>query len=269
MRALAPWLTAAVAMLVVVTLPRLPLGSDDDSSWGAVLGYAHQKNLQFGTDLAFTYGPLGFVTTPYQCPQAAGLRLLADLSISFVAAAGVCLLAWRSGRVWRWVVIGSFVLLAGNAEPRSELLLNLGLVTWGLFCLVAQGRRAVAGAMVLAGLSAVAILAKATFLFIAPLAVLLVAADFALREKPRMALGLIAGFGGAVLLGWVLLGQAPGHLYSFVAQSLAFSAGYAGAMQAKGFATLTWTALGMVLLVLVVIGLCLAQWPGLRERHAR
>ena len=250
-------------MLVVIALPRLPLGSNDDSSWSAVLGYAHQKGLHFGSEIIFTYGPLGFLTTPYQCPMAPGLRLLSDLGISFVSAAGVCLLAWRLGWLWRVVLLGAFALLAANVEPRSELLLNVGLLSWGMLCLGQTGWRAVSSAAVLVGFSAFAALTKVSFLFVAPLVIGAVAWDNAVRRRWWLAAGVPACCALGTALLWVILGQKLTDLGRFLMEALTFSTGYAGAMQAKDYPTLTWTAL--CLLMAGVCGVVVSGWHDLRR----
>src|SRR5262249_43956646 len=131
-RALGPAGTALVLMLILVTIPRLPLGSDDDSSWSAVLDYAHSEGLQFGGVLSFSSGPLGFLITPYWSPSAPILRVTTDIVLAFGAALGLCLAAWRTGRIWRWLIIAIFTLLASNTDPRSEMLVCAGLLCWGL-----------------------------------------------------------------------------------------------------------------------------------------
>jgi hypothetical protein len=65
LRSSAPALTAVVLTLISLTIPRVPVTTDPESSWGAALNYAHEKGLQFGTQIVFTHGPLGFLTTPF------------------------------------------------------------------------------------------------------------------------------------------------------------------------------------------------------------
>src|SRR5258707_12718208 len=58
-------LGAAVIALVclVVPIPAPDLGVD--VSWSAVLNWAHAHGSQFGKELVFTYGPLGYLLAPY------------------------------------------------------------------------------------------------------------------------------------------------------------------------------------------------------------
>src|SRR5579859_2070004 len=54
-------LTLLAICLTILTVPQSTWKTGEDSSWGGVLTYVHEKHLQFGTDVAFTYGPLGFL----------------------------------------------------------------------------------------------------------------------------------------------------------------------------------------------------------------
>src|SRR5207249_297798 len=75
----APFLNAFLAALTFLTIPRKPFVIFDEVSEKAVLSYAHEHQLQFGTDIVFTYGPLGFLITRHFFPQGAGLRMAVDV----------------------------------------------------------------------------------------------------------------------------------------------------------------------------------------------
>lgn len=75
-----PLLAAVLVMLTFVTFPPAPvdLKVDADTSLSAVLNYAQQHGLQFGTDLVSTYGPLGYLIFFYFSRMApeSGWRLM-------------------------------------------------------------------------------------------------------------------------------------------------------------------------------------------------
>src|SRR5882672_11146432 len=135
----APFLTAFVVALTYVTIPRQPFLVDDALSEKSVLSYAHEQGMQFGTDIVFTYGPLGFLTSRHFFPHAAGLRMAVDVLLSFAVSAGVCLVAWRLKLFWRFLLVSVFVFLAANLDPRADLLIYTGLLCWGLLILVKSG----------------------------------------------------------------------------------------------------------------------------------
>src|SRR5438874_489993 len=97
----APFLTALFLALTYITIPRQPFVIDDALSEKSVLSYAHEHGMQFGTDIVFTYGPLGFLTTRHFFPQTADLRMAVDVLLSFAVSVGVCLTAWRLRLLWR------------------------------------------------------------------------------------------------------------------------------------------------------------------------
>ena len=123
MKSFAALITAFLLALTFLTVPRIPLTNGMESSWSAVLDYAHQKGLQFGTDVVYTYGPLGFLSIFYYTPAMGGLRLALDVALCFGVAAGLCLLAWRLTPGWRVLTIGIFTLFAANhAQHRLAVL---------------------------------------------------------------------------------------------------------------------------------------------------
>ncbi len=249
-------LTALALTLVLVTFPRLPLGTDDDSSWSAVMDYAHRAGLQFGTDIAFTYGPLGFLITPYYSPSSPWLRVVTDLALTLTVAGGFSLLVWRVARPWRWLSIGMLLFLGANADPRSELLIKLGLMCWTLLCLLESGARLRVCLMFLGGLAAFGILAKMTLLVPAALSLGAVSACFWIQRRARPALALPLGTGAVVLLAWVGLGQNLPHFGSFLLNSLTVSAAYDQAMWADPYPSIKWAGLAMLALTGSALWLC-------------
>ena len=245
----APFLLAAVVTMTFLTIPRQPYLLDDSLSEKAVLNYAHAHHLQFGTDIIFSYGPLGFLVSRHFFPHAAGLRMIADVLLGFTVAAGVCLVAWRLGQFWRWLLVGLFVLLAANIDPRADLLLYIGLLCWRVLCVVETGSRLVICLGAFSAVAAFGMLVKANFLFVGGLSTAAVGADLILRGNYRAAAGLVAGLVGLFLLGWVASGQELSHIRDFLKNSMAIVQGYDQAVGFDGLAILTRR--GLVVLVLV------------------
>jgi len=233
--------------LVSIPTPRVPseaeLDATADASWSAVLGYAHRHGLQFGTDLVFTYGPLGFLATPFASSDQIGLRLATDALLSLAAGAGVTLVAWRLATGWKWLLTGSFIFLSANIYPRNDLLIEIGLLCWGLLALVETGPMLVFATCLFVVVAAFAALVKILLLILAAWSVCLVGYDFVLRGNGRLGLGLVAGFAILFLLGWVGLGQHLVHLGTFLTGAVSTSEGYNQAMGYEGSLELRWRAL--------------------------
>src|SRR5262249_52586454 len=71
-----------------------PIG-ELDPSWQVVLEFATQKRLQFGSEIIFTYGPLGFLFHPYGFGMFPSLRSISALAFSGVVAFAALNLALR------------------------------------------------------------------------------------------------------------------------------------------------------------------------------
>ncbi|HOX57598.1 MAG TPA: hypothetical protein P5205_12720 [Candidatus Paceibacterota bacterium] len=250
-----PLLAAVLVMVTVLIIPNAPLDLkvDADTSSSAVLNYAEQQGLQFGTDLVYLYGPLGHLLYFYFSPDTAVARLLVNTVFCFVVAAGLCLAAWRLGLVGRCLLVGLFVFLAANADPRTDLLIDSGLLCWGLLCFVENGRRLVVAVAVFVALAALGSLAKVLVLLIGGVSVLLIAGDLATRGYLRLAAGMVAGFVLAVVVGWVGLGQRLGNLGDWLASSLAVAHGYSQSLGWEGLPQAKFAGLAVALMGVAMV----------------
>jgi lysophospholipase L1-like esterase len=248
-----PFLAAVLLMLDFVTFPAAPPDNSVDSSLSAVLSYAHQRGIQFGPDLVFTYGPLGFLMFFYYSAHAAGLRMAVDVALCLGTATGLCLVAWRLRPRWRWPLLVLFFWIAPNVPTRGDLVLETGLLCWGLLCVVESGRRVRAYVVPFTMLAVFAALAKISYLFAATASVALVGCDLAVRGRWRLAVAMAGGFGTCFVLGWMSSGQALANLRAFLANGLAVVEAYNGALGWEGPVLLRSIAMGLAAVVLVMI----------------
>ena len=249
----APFLAAVLLMLSFVTFPTPPPDNDVDSSLSGVLNYAHNQGIQFGPDLVFTYGPLGFLMFFYFSPHAAGLHMAADVVLCLTVATGLCLVAWRLRPLWRWPLLILFFWIAPNVPTRADLAIDIGLLCWGLLCFLEPGRRLLVYVLMFTALATFSALAKVSFLFVATASVGLIGCDLALRGHWRLAAGLVGGFGTGFALGWLGSGQALAHLGTFLAHGLAVARAYNGALGWEGLELLQTTGLVLAPAVLAMI----------------
>ena len=266
-----PFLAAVLLMLGFVTFPAPPPDNSVDSSLSGVLSYAHQQGIQFGPDLVFTYGPLGFLMFFYYSAHAADLRMAVDVALCLVMATGLCLVAWRLRPLWRLPFLVLFFWIAPNVPARGDLVIETGLLCWGLLCFVESGPRLLAYVVPFTMLAAFAALAKISFLFAATAGVALVACDLALRGRWRLAVGMAGGFGTFFLVGWMGSGQALANLGAFLANGLAVVHAYNGALGWEGPVLLQTMGLGLtpVVLVMILLRVASAFGSGERRRAAR
>jgi hypothetical protein len=258
-------------MVSFVTLPPAPPDNDVDSSLSGVLSYAHDQGIQFGPDLVFTYGPLGYLMFFYFSPHAAGLRMAVGVALCLATAAGLCLLAWRLRPMRRWLLLVLFLWIAPNVPTRADLVINTGLLCWGLLCFVESGRRLPAYVLMFTVLAAFSALAKTCFLFTATVSVALIGCDLALRGHWRLAAGMVGCFGSGFVLGWLGSGQALAHLGAFLANGLAVVDAYNGALGWEGPGLLR--NIGLVLAPMILAMIILRTMPafegGEKWRSAR
>ena len=246
-------LAALFATFAVLTIPNYPYLITDALSEKAVLSYAHQKGWCFGTDLVFTYGPLGFLSSRYYFAPAAGLRTIVDLLFCFMVSAGIVRVAGRMNRVARWSLIGAFIFLTANIDPRYDLLLYLGIFSWGLLCLIESGQWFGLAAACFVLLAAFGILVKANFVFASGLGLVAICGDLALRRKYRAPLAVVTGFIMVFFAGWFASGQTVANLIPFFARLIPIVKGYNSAVGFDGLQILRSRGVLTAVLVLLIV----------------
>jgi hypothetical protein len=251
-RTILPLLAAVLVMLTFVTIARPPsdLNVDTDTSLNAVLNYANQHRMQFGTDLVCTYGPLGYLEFFYYSPHAAGLRLAVETALCLTVALGLCLVAWPLRLPWRCLLLGIFIYLVGNVETRTDLVIDSGFLCWGLLCIVESGRKLTLAAAILTALAIFGALAKVSILLGASLNLVLLAGLMLARRQTWVATGMPLGFMAGIILGWIAAGQDLSHLGSYLVNALAVVRGYNQTLGWEALPSVTW--LGLVVMVLAV-----------------
>jgi hypothetical protein len=246
-------LTALFATFAVLTIPNYPYLITDALSYNTVLVYAYAHHLAFGTDVVFPYGPLGFLTSRYFFDQAIELRVVTDVLLALTVSVGVSMVAWRAKALWRWSLMATLIFVTANTDPHYDLLLYVGILSWGLLCLVESGSRLTVATTCLVLLGAFGSLAKANFLFTAVASLMAITGDLALRRKYWLAAAIIPGFAVAFLLGWFGSGQTISHLIPFLRNTVPLAQGYNAVMGLNGLQVLRFRGFIIVVLVLLTV----------------
>jgi len=113
----------AFLALYVLPPPRL-LEGNIDAGWCAALVEQFLRRAQMGVDLVFTYGPWGILGEPVGNPAIYPWLVFGRLVLALGTALGAAYLAVtriRRGE-WRWLWLGSFVVLASPAVVAPFLL---------------------------------------------------------------------------------------------------------------------------------------------------
>ena len=230
-------------------------GSWPDTSWMIGLILAVREHLQWGSQVIWTYGPLGYIENPIFITLrewAIAVAVGVGLQISLIIAVAVLLSIWRSP-VWAWLVVAGVILLPGTVVQAPDLTgLMLGVCLLVLALEQEEFRSksctwATAAGLVLA-LSA---LIKGTSLVCGLAMIVLFILICAVRRKVGLAVSAGLGFIGGFTALWVLSGQHLQNIPAYLHDVLELSGGYSGAMGAGPF---LHTILGAALVLATVVG---------------
>ncbi len=242
------------------------IGPGLDPSWQAGLAIAFTHHLQWGPQIDFTYGPYGFagflepfyrstalisllyvfaVTWLLAALVVAGLRRYWGLAPAGVVAWAVIALSWAASRAADFASVAGLGLALGVVQARCRAVRAMLVVALGAlagFALLVKFNTGVT----LVGLLALAVVGQAD----------------SWRHRLRLA-GPGAGALAAVFaLSWAAASQSFGDLPSFVHASVSLALGYSEAISGNvGHPSITWYALVISSLVVVVLGSALRHRP--------
>ena len=259
------FLGAVVALLLVLaaylpwhpqTLVLRPL-----ASWRIGLNEAFACGMRFGVDVVFTYGPWGFLCEACNQYHPATFAWMV-LGRLFLASA-LFLALWRTSeafiaRGWvRLLWIGAFVLLV--PDPFTYVLC-LFLV---LHCFLREEPRGTATLVMLVPAVSLISLGKFSSFILAGLVVFLISVDDVLRRRrfPR----ILSVYVLWLLFFWLLAGQSPFDIPSFLVNSFRIAAEYSEAMRLWGPKADILCYLGFAgALLVAVVWMCWrrAKWLG-------
>lgn len=113
------WVSAVLALFTLLALcpVRTPKNAGSiDPSWGVAINYAHTHGLTFGKDVAFTYGPLGYLSVP----KPFGTNLAQGIALQLIAWATLgVVLAWLVLR--KRIPLMNWCILAVCAPAGAQL----------------------------------------------------------------------------------------------------------------------------------------------------
>jgi hypothetical protein len=237
-----------------------------DSSNYASYSYFTAHHFQYGPQVVPMAGPYGFVLYGFvYSPDLFWVRTFCELAMTGTFALLVLrfLTEYRGSR-WRWAWLGALLVFSSVLEdfPPEWMMLLGGLL---LFRLRdgpgARGWTAGIGVM-LAFLS----LLKGTHFVLAGATLAVILAQSALRRDFRGAATLAMSFAGGFLLFWVLAGQNPFNIPSFINGIHQLTNGYNGAMSLQE--EFNVTARGLIVLAALAGAFGWAAWNRRRDLGA-
>lgn len=244
-RVIAAALAGALVALCVVTFPPWSpftylvgnLGDlSDDLAFAMAQAAQFRQGAQWGPEVVFTYGPLGFLSSSPMYPEQA-LPLLAFRAIfAGVTAALIIAVVWRSfDRAWPRAI--AIVLALGNAYLWSigwnEALWIAPALCIGVLLLAGEKLSPWVSALIYVAtalLGAAALVKFSLTTIYLGVFGLIGLRDLARRRLPALSLF----FAASVAAWWLLAGQHAGNLVTWLLACADLSSGYSDAMS-KGF----------------------------------
>lgn len=246
-----------------------PPGIGVDASWNAALAMGIHDGLHWGTELVWTYGPLGFLQT--QLVWFTDLTVLSFLYSGLVYAVFCIGLVWALRRRLPLLLACLAAFFAVALLPLLEL--SLLSAVFACFWLLEGGaertpRRLDAFVLGAALFAAPAALVK---LSVGPLvAVVLLAALIGARAGTRRIVAYLALLVGLVLVLWLATGQNFGGLPDFVRHTIEISSGYSSAML-RSTTEPTWKVVAVTIAAsgLTLLLVAAAWFAPYRDRRGR
>jgi len=221
-------LAVVLIWLVSVALPYLP-GTELDPSWGAALVDAYQQGRQFGKDIVFTYGPLGFLWSPFYLPDALPVKLLWEFLGKLGFALTFYALVRRLPGPRRFVLLGLLALSVAYFDDAIPVFLALVALLWLLPGEARLWQRVLA-AIWFAFLSQV----KFTHCLQGMAGMGIATLALVWGGRWRVALAQALGFLSAFLAFWLVAGQHLANLPGYLRLSWEVASGHNWAMGVVG-----------------------------------
>lgn len=224
--------------LSLIKLPDLPT-TELDASWRMVIAHATEHGLQFGRDIAFTYGPMGYLLSYTYAGKLLAGNWIWQIGGNLFIAAGL----WRFGTMLstrRTALYYGFLFCLGSIF--SDAMLMNFIIVFALMMIRPEFQRWY-WLTVIGSFFAIFSLMKFTSLFLCGFIVMAATAFFLSANRRREAAVLGGSFVLGFLVGWVGYGQSLRALPDFIEHGLEVSLGYPGAMAEDAPPAVFWCGL--------------------------
>jgi hypothetical protein len=224
-------------------------GDGLDPSWGLVIEQAFLRGAQWGRDIVFTFGPLGYHYQRIFHPELAAGILAAASIRALLIGIGIALLL-RGAGVWR---TAAALVAVGASLPFSQDSAYFLVPLLAVLLHFSRPAPPLAYLLAVAAYCGFAALVKTTFALLAVALLLIVDIDRLCHRRLPVATPLCVA---VALAAYLASGQPPAALPQFLATSLDVASGYSRAMsvfsavravELAAFLTASATLLGLLL----------------------
>lgn len=245
----------AILVFLLMLQPGNPLPGDLlDSSWAAVVAHGYLQEMHWGSDLVFTYGPLGFITPYLDYAPEVFDRYMAAQALFGLLFASTFWLALHDIKPVQCTTLAVTLLVLGCYLPGDAA----WLITVGLSLIVARRissrRQGMATSFVIVLISLLPSFLPLIKISLLPLWLIwLVAGAFLVRRRGQYREILLHVLLAIALpiVWWHLCGQSFSDIPAYISNGILIAKGYATAM-ATPPSTSTTDSLGFVALTLAV-----------------
>ena len=270
-------LVAVLVWLLAAPLPPLAPGAGTDASWVTALQLIRRAHMDFGTEIVWTYGPLGYLTVPRVVSVAAREQAMlgyAYMTVAYWALAATTLAIVRRSVGVVLAFVAALIVLetfrATGRDEQTQFAIAAMAYGWGLMALRAERLPASRWWPLLQAalgvFAAVAALVKLntgiTVVLVLGVTALATTVDW---RRPvavaAFAAGFVAGFVGL----WLALDQSLSALDDYLRTSYEVIAGFADYMQSGQLPWLYVAAAAILGGVAVLAWRETRSWPPLRR----
>jgi hypothetical protein len=257
------WITAVFLALCTLPVGIGSVGASLDFSWIAALYMAANEGRHFGTEIVYTYGPLGFLVWPSL--WIGSLAVLSFVYTIVLYGAFVAMLTWsvkRTVGLFAAALIVYFTSVAFGFFDQLPLMLSIGV------CFIALREDRPPGAMnilVFGGGLLCAIEPMVKLSVGPPLVLIVILAMFGSRADRRQWVCFLALAVVGFFALWFVAGQSLGNLWDYVDNGIQIIKGYS---EALGYRTGdTWEAIAIVVFGIgLILGIHRARFRDTRAK---
>jgi len=220
---------------------------DLDPSWRMALGYFHEHGLQFGRDVVFNYGPLGFIMGKTYSGLQWWSLIAGQLILAVVAATVAVFQAQRLKGRSRLMFLIFFLVFGISYEDALHMLI---IAILGFEVLRRSGAAWRQSTGLIIAVLAVDAQIKFTNFLLATFVVFLACSYAAIVKRRREAGYASLIYVVAFLVSWIALGQNPANLPAYFAASWHISNGWLWSMGFPTPASPLWKGVTILLLLI-------------------